>query len=91
MDRKTFRQEVTLPAKDYARIHHVAMVGDHVFTVRMGWVNRHSLYRSTVAMMLSMVPRYRITNDKKMARACLSHTREALEYHRNDTKHTTKA
>lgn len=84
MDRKTFRKEVTLHAKSRARVHHATRVGDYVFTLPSGWVNRRSIYRSTVAMMLSMTPRYRATNDKEMVHKLLSVAREALEYHRAD-------
>lgn len=91
MDRKTFRKEVTFPAKNHARVHFATRVGDHVFTISGGWVNRHSLYRSTAAMMLNMVPHCRDMGDKETVHKLLDCARTALEYHHNDTKLAMKA
>ena len=90
MDRKTFRKEVTFPAMGHARVHLATRVGDHVFTNLGGWVNRHSLYRSTIATMLNMAPRYRAMGDKEMVHKLLDHARKAIEYHRAYAKRVMK-
>ena len=90
MDRKTFRKEVTLVAKDIARAYHAYHAHrhrDYVFTLYGGWVNRHALYRETAAMMLNMVPKRRADGDKRTALALVRTAREALDYHRSYTQH----